>query len=98
MGRSKQPRRDQSAINVKVSTTDYLYGERVKYAWGAEYAAPDHDVYVTKFGRGFDSTDRGRTGIYGVDVPLGLGAESNYPDMDSNLQVSDTADMLTIDP
>jgi hypothetical protein len=39
--------------------------EMVARAWGPEYQAPDHRVYVFGGGaRAFDSTDIGTTGIY----------------------------------
>ena len=33
-------------------------------AWGSQFSAPDHRIYEFSNGRGFDSTDRGTTGIY----------------------------------
>jgi hypothetical protein len=51
-------------------------------AWGSEFQAPDHDIYKWSNGRGFDSTDRGLTGVYGVvgDNVLLLDG-TQYPDM-----------------
>lgn len=57
------------AINPKlgyqVSTRTWSLEELVARAWGSEFRAPDHGIYV--FGNGvrkFDSTDQYNTGIY----------------------------------
>ena len=67
-------------------------------AWGAEFHAPDHGIYRFSGGREFDSTDKGLTGLYGVDVPPPFEFdELHYPDMDTSLQRSDADDLLYLD-
>lgn len=69
---------------VSSRTTSWL--DLCTRAWGSEFQAPDHNVYKWSNGRGFDSTDRGLTGVYGVvgdDVILIDG--SQYPDMRDGL-------------
>jgi hypothetical protein len=58
-------------------------------AWGSEFQAPDHDVYKWSNGRGFDSTDRGITGVYGVigDTVLLLDG-TQYPDMRDSIIIA----------
>lgn len=56
-----------SSLGLPVTTRDYSLLEMVSRAWGSEFRAPDHGVYV--FGaRRFDSTDMGTTGFYGRGV------------------------------
>lgn len=68
-------------LGNKVTTRSVSFLDLATRAWGAEWSAPDHGAYV--FGkRQFDSTDRGRTGIYGVAGDnLLLIDGSQYPDM-----------------
>lgn len=48
-----------------VTTRTFSLNEMVSRAWGPEFKAPDHGVYVFGGGsRRFDSTDIGTTGIY----------------------------------
>jgi hypothetical protein len=50
----------------------------VSRAWGPEFKAPDHRVYVFGGGvRAFDSTDIGTTGIYRRPGP---GNGEGYPE------------------
>jgi hypothetical protein len=49
---------------MKVTTRNFSLEEMVARAWGSEFRAPDHRVYVFSNGRGFDSTDIGNTGFY----------------------------------
>lgn len=69
MGRSKQPRVNLQAINNPVTSRDLSWQDRVQKAWGSEYNVPDHNIYLMGFHRGFDSTDKGHTGIYGGVAP-----------------------------
>ena len=64
-----------------VNTRQINWGDLVRRAWGSEFNQPDHGIYEFG-GRKFDSTDRGRTGLYGVsgDVLLVLDGQP-YPDM-----------------
>jgi len=80
-------------ITSRVTTGTVNWQQLVERAWGSEYAAPDHNVYEFGNSRGFDSTDRTRSGLYGVQVtpPLEFD-EANMPrvpDMDTTLMVSD---------
>lgn len=70
--------------NPTFRTISFL--DMVARAWGGEWSAPDHGVYEFGKGRKFDSTDRGKTGIYGVAVNnLLLVDGSPYPDMRDGL-------------
>ena len=51
-----------------VTTRIVSWQDQVLRAWGSEWAAPDHRIYVWSNDRAFDSTDLGKTGIYGVVV------------------------------
>ena len=91
-------------IRSKVTSSTQSWQQLVERAWGSEYAAPDHNVYEFGNGRGFDSTDRGRTGIYGVQVspPLEFdyAALPPHADVDTTLMVSDagSTELLYINP
>lgn len=51
------------SLGYAVSVRTYSLDAMVRQAWGGEFGAPDHGVYV--FGdRKFDSTDRSESGIY----------------------------------
>ncbi len=79
----------------RVTTGTINWQQMVERAWGSEFHAPDHGAYEFGNSRQFDSTDRTRSGIYGVQyvVPLEFD-EANMPrvpDMDTTLMVSDAA-------
>jgi len=84
-------------LGGNVSTTTQSWEAMVQKAWGSEFHAPDHGAYVFT-GRKFDSTDKGRTGIYGVEVADGiavLGTDSyQYPDMAPNVVGTVSGDMV----
>ena len=82
------------AINSKVTTRTISILDMVQRSWGAEFLAPDHAAYTFGWGRQFDSTDRGLTGLYGVEVSPPLEAENPYPDMDATLETSQGDDLL----
>lgn len=93
-----------SNLGHRVSSRQLNWQQLVEQAWGAEYAAPDHGAYEFSNGRKFDSTDRGLTGLYGVEVtpPFEFdyaGAPTHY-DVDTTLMVSDSTstELLYIDP
>jgi hypothetical protein len=68
-------------LGSKVTARDYSWEDRCTRAWGSEFRAPDHGIYVFT-GRKYDSTDKNRTGIYGVEVPDELLVSgTQYPDM-----------------
>ena len=50
--------------SLPVTTSVISWGDMVQRAWGSEYRAPDHNIYVWSNGRGMDSTDSYNTGIY----------------------------------
>jgi len=52
------------SLGKPVTSRSFSWKDMVVRAWGSEYSAPDHRVYEFTSGRGFDSTDRGDTGIY----------------------------------
>ena len=73
-------------LGNKVSTRTYSWSELPLRAWGGEFNAPDHGIYEWSNGRKFDSTDKDRTGIYGVQGDdLLLVDGSQYPDMRDGL-------------
>lgn len=52
-------------LGRQVTTRQFSLLELVTREWGAQFAAPDHRIYVFGDGRrAFDSTDMGITGIY----------------------------------
>ena len=53
-----------ASLGKPVTSRVFSWKDMVVRAWGSEYSAPDHRVYEFSSGRGFDSTDRGYTGIY----------------------------------
>jgi hypothetical protein len=58
------------SLGKPVVIRDISWADMCHRAWGAEFFAPDHKVY--QFG-GFvfkDSTDKGKTGIYGIRPDL----------------------------
>lgn len=72
-------------LGARVVTRQYSWLDRVQRAWGPEWNAPDHGVYVFSGGRKFDSTDREDTGIYGVSgINYLMIGDGQYPDMPSN--------------
>lgn len=73
---------------VKTRVTNWL--DLAMRAWGSEFHAPDHGVYEFSNGRKFDSTDKGLTGLYGVDVEDVLVLSGMpYPDMRDGLFTND---------
>lgn len=56
-------------LGKQVTTRTFSLEELVSRAWGSEFRAPDHGIYVFNNGaRRFDSTDQYTTGIYGKGV------------------------------
>ena len=54
-------------------------------SWGSEFHAPDHQIYQFSNGRSFDSSDIGKTGIYGVSgINYLMVEDSPHADMASN--------------
>jgi hypothetical protein len=71
-----------SKLGKKVHTREINWLAQVERAWGSEFNAPDHGIYEFSNSRKFDSTDMGRTGVYGVSGENILLAEGvRYPDM-----------------
>lgn len=68
-------------LGKPVSSREFSYGDIAERAWGSEFRAPDHGIYEFRGGR-FDSTDRNRTGIYGVVGDNSMIVDgARYPDM-----------------
>lgn len=88
-------------LGYKVSSRDYSFGDMVERAWGAEFRAPDHGIYLFSNGRQFDSTDKNRTGIYGVQVTDGFLIEDaisrRYPDMYHGVVLNEQFDKIAQD-
>lgn len=81
-----------------VTTREVSWLDQCTRAWGTEWAAPDHRVYNFTGGRSFDSTDKNRTGIYGVILDNAMADfEGAYADMFDPLQVSQTGDFIQFD-
>lgn len=59
-----------SSLGLPVTTRQFSLLEMVSRAWGSEFQAPDHGVYVWSNGRRYDSTDQGFTGIYARTPPV----------------------------
>ena len=53
-----------SNLGYPVTTRQFSWLDLASRAWGPEFRAPDHRIYVWSNGRGFDSTDLNTTGIY----------------------------------
>ena len=89
-------------LGSKVRTRQFSWLSMVEQAWGSEFNAPDPRSYEFSGGISKDSTDRGLTGLYGVDVPQPLEFDDGvsrppHPDTDATLQRSDTDDLIYID-
>lgn len=69
-------------LGTKVTTRTINWSDQCERAWGSEFRAPDKRSYNFSDGISKDSTDKGRTGIYGVqgDNVLLLDG-TQYPDM-----------------
>lgn len=78
-----------SYVPIPVTITVWTMLDMATRAWGSEYNAPDKNIYVFSNGRGFDSTDLSRNGVYGVIGDDGdfntLLIDNNYPDMQTEL-------------
>lgn len=72
---------NQNNLGNQVTTRDYSWLEMCQTAWGSEFYAPDHKIYLWANGRAFDSSDKGLSGIYGVPVYDDITIDDNYPDM-----------------
>jgi len=76
----------------------------VQRAWGADFTAPDPGMYEFSNGRLYESTDRGRSGLYGVEVTppfeFDYAGRPTHFDVDTTLMVSDqdSRELLYIDP
>lgn len=91
-----------SNLGGKVTTSVLTISDIVQRMWGTEFTAPDHGVYeFAGRSRKFDSTDRGRTGIYGVEVTDGLlidnAASRRYPDVYPGAVLDELGDKLAQD-
>lgn len=95
---------DPNNLGGRVSTRNFNWLDLARRAWGAEFNAPDHGVYEFSNGRKYDSTDKGLTGLYGVQVTPPFEFDEwnmpRVPDMDTTLMVSDqdSTELLYIDP
>ncbi len=85
------------SLGSKVTTRDTSWLGLCMRAWGSEFTAPDRGVYAFSNGRQYDSTDRGRTGIYGVEVLDVLILDTQYPDMRDVLTLDDTGEEFALD-
>jgi len=75
----------QANLGAPVTTRTLSWNDMCMRAWGSEWNSPDHNVYQFSGGRMFDSTDQGKTGVYGVPVYGGLSLpNTQYPDMAPN--------------
>jgi hypothetical protein len=89
-------------LGKHVTSREFTWYSLVLQAWGSEFSAPDHGAYEFSGGIRKDSTDRGLTGLYGVDVPLPFEFDDGdstppHPDTDATLQRSDTDDLIYLD-
>lgn len=88
---------NQNNLGNLVSTRDYNWLEMCQVAWGSEFYAPDHKIYLWSNGRAFDSSDKGLTGIYGVEVFDTLVVDNNYPDMRTELYLENPLDNVDVE-
>jgi hypothetical protein len=94
-------------LGNKVTTRSISWEDECIRAWGGEFNAPDHNIYVFSNGRGFDSTDRGQTGIYGKGanasgvnlLVLDSPGSRQYPDMapPQNRLLQDSGSQILLD-
>jgi len=76
-------------LGSKVTSRDISWSDMCQRSWGAEFRAPDHGIYRWGNGREYDSTDMGRTGIYGIQGNALLVVDgTQYPDMRDGLIAS----------
>ncbi len=59
---------DHTNLGRKPTIRDYSFMDLAMRAWGSEFSAPDHGAYEFSDGRKCDSTDRSRSGIYGIEI------------------------------
>lgn len=85
---------NQGNLGNKVTTRSVSWLSLVQEAWGPDFYAPDPNIYCWSNGRGFDSSDKGRTGLYGVDAYDYLMLADAYPDMRTALQTDDDNDLV----
>ena len=55
---------NQQNLGARVTARNISWLDLCTRAWGTEFYAPDHDIYVFSNGRRADSTDLGATGLY----------------------------------
>lgn len=88
-----------SNLGNSVSTRTISWNDLVQRSWGSEFRAPDHDVYKFSNGRGFDSTDQSKSGVYGItDKNYLMVSDGRYTDMASNSHMlQETFDRLILE-
>ena len=52
-------------LGANVVTRQFSWQDLCQRAWGTEWSAPDHQIYVFSNGAARDSTDMTTDGIYG---------------------------------
>lgn len=62
------PGKNKNNLGNKPTFRNVSWMDLVVRCWGTEWNAPDHNVYLFSNYRGFDSTDKGSTGIYNGGV------------------------------
>ncbi len=87
-------------LGGNVTTSTMTIESIVEKYWGSEYRAPDRGTYVFAGGsRRFDSTDKFRSGIYGVEVPEAIEVQNDftrrYPDMAPPVLLDNDGEVLT---
>ena len=98
------PTIDPNNLGARVSARDFNWGDLVRRAWGPEFNMPDKGAYEFSNGRKWESTDRGLTGLYGVEVTppfeFDYAGRPTHYDVDTTLMVSDqnSTELLYIDP
>lgn len=89
-------------LGHRVSTRDLNWADLCHRAWGSDFFAPDPGVYEFGGGRRYASTDKGLTGLYGVentatieiDDPNGV---DRYTDMDRSIELSNSLSPIHAD-
>lgn len=85
-------------LGSKVTTQTVSSADLARRYWGSEFNAPDHGAYVFSGNRKFDSTDKSRSGLYGVEVTDGLLIETpeslRNPDMYAGVVLTEGSDKI----
>jgi hypothetical protein len=88
-------------LGHRVSSRDLNWADLCHKAWGSDFYAPDPGIYEFT-GRKYDSTDKGLTGLYGVDNTATIEIDDphgidRYSDMDQSIEISNSLSPIHAD-